>query len=307
MAVQNAGFTIPVRTPTKTPDTTTPAQVQQPFSTPIQTHLTGVGHVSHKPDCGILVFEIAHRDFKEKGAEPSVLDSARQDVLRDALATVQKFFKWHEDYNEDQITHFSINELGASSRIQSGQRVFEAKTMVKVTFGAVDNFEALRKFAKEAILHNGVTVTSIDWRLSDENREVVHRAARKVAMLNARSIACEHAKELYNLEYSLDEMKPTWSDERPYYTYTAIDCGRSATSASGGKVVYFVPENVQVTVNVSCKFEFDLGKARAAVPTANACSPNTDSKANNGFRFSPSVDPSPKRRKSIKAGNGNGR
>lgn len=246
-----------------------PAHVQQQYSSPIETQLTGVGHVSCKPDCGVLVFEIAHRDFKEKGADPSALEAVRKDVLRDALATVQKFCKWRENYTENQITHFSISELGASSRIQSDQRIFEAKTMVKITFAAVDNFEALRKFAKEAIGENGVTITNIDWRLKDENRELVHRQARKKAILNARQIALEHATELYDLQYTFAEIKPNRSDERPYYTYTAIDCSRSAASTSGAKVVHFVPEDVQVTVNVSCKFKLDIGKARAATSAAN--------------------------------------
>ncbi|KAE9983243.1 hypothetical protein BLS_009007 [Venturia inaequalis] len=278
----------------QTPPQTPPAQLQQSIaqmqqqsSSPIETQLTGVGQVSRKPDCAVLVFEIAHRDFKEKGANPSVLEAVRNDVLRDALATVQIFCKWREDYNEDQITHFSISELGANSRIQSDQRIFEAKTMVKITFAAVGNFESLRKFAKEAIRENGVTITNIDWRLSDGNREAVHRDARTKAILNARQIALQHATELYDLQYTFDEIKPSWSDERPYYTYTAIDCCRSAASASEGKVVHFVPEDIQVTVNVSCKFQLDLGKARAAAPTANGGSPNAGLKIIDVAELSP--------------------
>lgn len=231
-----------------------------------ETNLTGMGNVSRRPDCGVIVFEIAHRGFKEKCATPEALEKTRSNVLAKAKSTADVLSNWRrESYDDEQITHFSISPLGVSTRVQSEQRVFEAKTMVKVTFAKCIDFEALRHFAANAIELDGVTITNIDWRLNDDSRELVHQDARKQAIYNARQIAFQHARELYKLDIKREDIKPWWSDERPYYTYTAIDCGRPAASPEG-KVVYFAPEDIQVTVNVSCRFRFDLDNT----PTAAA-------------------------------------
>ncbi|QDS75735.1 hypothetical protein FKW77_008311 [Venturia effusa] len=221
--------------------------------------LTGMGTASCTPECGIFVFDITYREVVKDGDN----EKARKKVLESAKAAVKNLQEAVKGQHENSIAHFSVSALGATTRIQSQERQFEAKTRVKITFKNIDNFQAATMVATEAASMDGVTISSIDWRLT-EGRERLLEQARANAIKNATLIAHSHARKLFKLDYGLEDIAPVWCDERPYYTYSTIDCSRPEGPSGGISMqeIYFRPEDVQVSVNISCKFCFDKNKGR---------------------------------------------
>lgn len=229
----------------------------------VEATLTGMGTASAKAECGIFLLDIIHREV-HSAAESDASHKARQTVIDKVKATVTALRN-----SVETVSHFSASPLGAVARTSASQQTtHEARAKVKVTFRDQD-WAISERFAIEAIGQEGVTISSIDWRLDDSAREALHAKARTAACNNANALARQYAKDHFHFKDLSDaSIRCVSIDERPYYTYSAIESSRPNAPSRGSRSppdsvsteFYFTPEDVQVAVNVNCRYYFDMSR-----------------------------------------------
>lgn len=130
--------------------------------------------------------------------------------------------------------------------------VHHAAVEFAVRFG---DFAALSRWLSQAVLLTGVTVSGIEWSLTDALREQLTEASRAAAVLDARSKAASYARNL-----GLGEVRPVAIADLGLLEPTSPgDPGRRmpymmASSTGGDQSVQFAPQDIVITASVDARF-----------------------------------------------------
>lgn len=208
-------------------------------------------------------------------------NSSQQDAsetVRSAAQAVQNLV--HESFQSDapsgrgaadspisQYSMASLKTAQRSERLNSGSNATETVYTAQVDFAVTfRDFEALDGFATTASAMGHVSVSKVEWLLTDDTLGAFAGQARTLAARDAKVKAYDFAKELHRIPDSRleqdvraihveDKSRAAQQGTRPHARgYSAgVPLSRVSTTA-----LSFVPEDVTIKVDVNVHFKIAL-------------------------------------------------
>lgn len=200
------------------------------------------------------------------------------DTVRSAAQTVQNLV--HESFQSDAqsgrgdadspISQYSMASLKTgqrSERLSSGSNATETVYTAQVDFTVTfRDFEALDGFATTASAMDHVSVSKVEWLLTDDTLAAFAGQARTLAARDAKVKAYGFAKELHGIAegrlerhvraiHVEDKSRAAQQGTRPH---ARGYCSRVPLSRVSTTALSFVPEDITIKVDVNVHFRVDL-------------------------------------------------
>lgn len=239
---------------------------------PFEIHVTGKGTTYRPAERAIMVLQVSSsKNSDAQQASTTVTTIAK--TIRDMIAPFCPSDNTTNARESAAIAHYSMDSLQTSNTTHAkrssteptaGPTIYETLYAAKVTFNIkFSDFAILAKLATEFSSMEHVSVSSIEWKLTEDNEKSIHSETRRKAAYDCLSRANDYAVAIAGVaEAELKErVKPASLTESQYYTYSTRAHLHNSKSMASHNVEYelleFQPEDVSLSVSVDGKFIVD--------------------------------------------------
>ncbi|PGH08736.1 hypothetical protein AJ79_05927 [Helicocarpus griseus UAMH5409] len=152
-----------------------------------------VGHsaINREPERAILKVSVSQTANDQTSASRDVVQTAK--AIQDMLATLTPKEPSGEATADAPVTHWSMSSMSTSSRHdrENNERTFVARTSFSVKFR---DFNKLSAVASELSVMPNVSVSSVEWKLTDATVASLATESRTSAVHDALAKAQDYAK-----------------------------------------------------------------------------------------------------------------
>ena len=239
---------------------------------PLEIHVTGKGTTYRPAERAILVLQVSSSKAST-AQEASTIVTSIAKTIRDMITPFCPSDNSADARQRAAIAHYSMGALQTSNNTQpkrisndrtAGVTEFETLYSAKVSFNIkFSDFTVLGRLATEFSAMKHVSVSRIDWKLTEDNEKSIHSETRRKAAYDLVSRANDYAVAVAGVpEAELKErVKAASLNENQYYTYSTrahLHNSKSMmTHEVNHELLEFQPEDVSLEISVEGKFIVD--------------------------------------------------